>query len=47
MSKTVERHRSAITGRYVTERHATQNPRTTVRERDKVLLPTKPAPRKK
>jgi len=39
MAKTIERHRSAKTGKYVTEKHAKNHPATTVTERDKV--PTK------
>ena len=39
MAKTIERHRSAKTGKYVTEKHAKSHPATTVTERDKV--PTK------
>jgi len=38
-AKTIERHRSAKTGKYVTEKHAKSHPSTTVTERDKV--PTK------
>jgi hypothetical protein len=33
MSKGLYRYRSAITGRYVSERYARRHPRTTVRER--------------
>lgn len=40
MSKSKEKikisHRSAITGRYVTKEYAKDNPKTTVKERDKI-----------
>lgn len=36
MPKTQTRHRSAKTGRYVTERYAKKHPATTVKETDKV-----------
>jgi hypothetical protein len=35
--KTRTRHRSAITGRYVTEHYAKRHPKTTVKETDKVV----------
>lgn len=31
----VYKHRSAVTGRYVTEKYADKHPKTTVRERSK------------
>jgi FMN-dependent NADH-azoreductase len=36
MAKTVERSRSAKTGKYVTKKYADGHPSTTVTERDKV-----------
>lgn len=34
--KTITRHRSAKTRKYVTEKYAKRNPNTTVKEKDKV-----------
>jgi hypothetical protein len=36
MAKTVQRVRSAVTGKYTKKSQAKRNPRTTVTERDKV-----------
>lgn len=42
---TVKQNRSAVTGRFVTERYTQSHPNTTVTERNRV--PAKPAPSKK
>lgn len=43
--QTVTRHRDAETGEYVTKKEADRNPKTTVKERDKV--PARPQPKRK
>ena len=39
--KTVEKYRSAITGKYVKEEYAKKHPKTTVKEKDKIKKKSK------